>query len=30
LCHKNAPDSKQRWVHPDTMIDVYKVSQWKT
>ena len=25
LCHKNAPESKQRWVHPDTMIDVYKV-----
>jgi len=26
LSHKNDSDSKQRWFHPDTMVDVYKVS----
>jgi len=26
LRHQNPPESKPRWAHPDTMIDVYKVS----
>jgi hypothetical protein len=30
LSHKKAPDSKQRWFHPDALVDVYKVSPWKT
>jgi hypothetical protein len=25
LAYKNDPDSKQRWFHPDTVVDIYKV-----
>ena len=25
LSHKDAPHSKQRWFHPDTVVDIYKV-----
>jgi len=25
LSHKNAPDSKQRWFAPDTVVDIWKV-----
>jgi hypothetical protein len=27
LSNKNAPSSKQRWLHPDTTIDIWKVQQ---
>jgi len=27
LCHKDAPDSKYRWMHPDTIVEIYKVDQ---
>ena len=27
LCHKDAPESQYRWLHPDTMINIYKVNQ---
>jgi hypothetical protein len=26
LSHKNSPDSKQRWFHPDTVVEIWKVS----
>jgi hypothetical protein len=26
LSHKNAPEQKQRWFHPDAIVHVYKVS----
>ena len=27
LSNKNAPSSKQRWFHPNTTIDIWKVQQ---
>jgi len=27
LCHKNDPYSKHRWLHPDTIVQIYKVSE---
>jgi hypothetical protein len=27
LCHKDAPESKYRWMHPDTIVEIYKVDQ---
>ena len=27
LCHKDAPYSKHRWLHPDTIVQVYRVSE---
>ena len=26
VCHKDAPESKYRWLHPDTIVQIYKVS----
>ena len=28
ICHKDAPESKYRWLLPDTMVNIYKVNQW--
>jgi len=25
LSNKNSPSSKQRWFHPDTVVDIFKV-----
>jgi hypothetical protein len=27
LCQKDAPESKYRWMHPDTIVEIYKVDQ---
>jgi len=26
ICHKDAPDSKYLWLHPNTIVEIYKVS----
>jgi len=25
ICHKDAPDSKYRWLTPDSIVNIYKV-----